>query len=114
MHREDDIIRFDAVDKSRYSNLPEWAPIEAVPGIFETLTEQQQEAIEERGYAYGLDIMDVSEHIRQHKILAAERKLRDLGLLREELGRLAPDEIAASIPLAETLPGIKVAVLHQK
>jgi hypothetical protein len=117
MYREGDIIQFNAADRSRYAGLPEWATIESVPGIFQELTERQQEALEDKQDADSLDVMDVPEHERRHRIAAAHRTLHDTGFLKEHLGILAPEEIAASIPIEETLstlPGIDLTHLHQE
>lgn len=115
MKPEGENIIFDLADKSRYSGLPPWVPIEAAPGLYAKLSERQDEARRELDAAQDHDVMDVSEHIRQHKLAAAHRRIDDLGVLKTQLGELAPDAIADSIPLEEVIgPGFEVTVLHQK
>jgi len=39
-----DIIEFNDLDQRRFSGLPDWAPIEAIPGIFEDILAAQVDA----------------------------------------------------------------------
>lgn len=116
MKRDGELIVFDSVDISRYPSLPKFVPLEGVPELFDKLTERQLEAIEEKSGAESLDVMDEPEHARQHRLAAAHRRLYDLGVLKSQLGMIAPDEIAASMSLEEAvdLPGFNLTVLDQE
>lgn len=112
MQREGNIIGFDEVDKSYYHRLDGSISIEQAPALFKELTEAQMKALSDRDEAECLDVMDVSEHMRQHRVAEAHRRLNDLGRAKKHLGMLAPDEIAASMPLGELIgiPGIELAL----
>lgn len=103
MRRDDEIIVFDPLDRSRYPGLPKFVPIEGVPDLFEKLTIQEKLALQEKDEAQSLDVMDIPESQSQHKLAVAHRRLHDLGIVKSQLGVLAPDEIAASIPVEVAL-----------
>ncbi len=116
MKPEGENILFDPVDRSRYPKLPEWKPIEAAPGLYLELCEAQDDSRLKLDAAQSCDVMDIPEHVRLHKLAAAYQRLHDLEILKTQLGRIAPDAIAAVLPLEEVvgLPGVGLNVLDQK
>jgi CRISPR/Cas system-associated protein Csm6 len=99
---------------SRASKLEGWLPIEAIPGLYEELTEEQTRLSLEQNE---IQMADEPTRAQRIRLIEANRQLRDLDMVKKQLGRIAPDEIAVSFSLEETLgevPGIDQTRLYEK
>ena len=114
MRREGDLISFDEVDRSRYAGLEGWLPIEATPGLFEELTEEQ---VRLRLELSELRTLDEPSRAEQNRLVETNRQLCDLDMVKKQLGMLACDEIAAGFTVEEMLdgvPGVDFLHLYEK
>ncbi|HVV25893.1 MAG TPA: hypothetical protein VHC21_02580 [Candidatus Saccharimonadales bacterium] len=114
MRREGDFISFNEVDKSRYARLEDWAPIEAAPGLFEELTDKQTRL---RLELNEIKMVDQPTRAQEVRLVETNRQLRDLDMMKKQLGRIAPDEIAASFSLEallDEIPGIDPLHLYEE
>jgi hypothetical protein len=97
MHREDDIIEFNDLDQRRFRALPDWAPIEAIPGIFEDILTAQADAATDIQRLNSNDTQDKNYVESQAELQKAHVRAIQLQAVAKELGELAGAELIDSM-----------------
>lgn len=92
MHREGDLIFFDDTDRERFEGLPDWAPIEVIPGLqADVIARRQKVALEIQVVNAGIDVMSISEY--QLAKQDAERRFHGLDRMLMDFGKVATSEV---------------------
>lgn len=92
MHREGDLIFFNDTDRERFEGLPDWAPIEVIPGLHaDVIARRQSVALEIQVIDAGIDAMNPAQY--QSAKEDAEKRFHGLDRLLSDFGRVAAAEI---------------------